>query len=139
MSDADMNDWNQQIIAEFRANAGKVGGPFEGAPMVLLTSTGAKSGQPRVSPLMALLEGDDIVIFASKGGAPTNPDWYYNLLANPEASIEIGSDTVAVKARVAEGAERDDLWTRQKLAYPQFQGYEDGTTRVIPVVVLEKI
>ncbi len=139
MSDADMNDWNQQIIAEFRANAGKVSGPFEGAPMVLLTSTGAKSGQPRVSPLMAQLNGDDVVIFASKAGAPTHPDWYYNLVANPDASIEIGADTLAVKARVAEGDERDELWTRQKQAYPQFQGYEDGTTRVIPVVVLEKV
>ncbi len=139
MSDTSMLDWNQQIIAEFRANAGKVAGPFEGAPMVLLTSTGAKSGEARVSPLMALLDGDNIVIFASKGGAPTHPDWYYNLHAHPEASIEIGADTVAVKARVAEGDEREDLWTRQKAAYPQFQGYEDGTTRVIPVVVLEKI
>jgi deazaflavin-dependent oxidoreductase (nitroreductase family) len=139
MTDAAMNDWNQQIIAEFRANAGKVGGPFEGAPMVLLTTTGAKSGEPRITPLMALLDGDDIVIFASKAGAPTNPDWYHNLLANPEASIEFGTETLAVKARVAEGDERHDLWTRQKAAYPQFQGYEDGTTRVIPVVALEKI
>lgn len=139
MSDVDMNDWNQQIIAEFRANAGLVGGPFEGAPMVLLTSTGAKSGQSRVSPLMALLDGDDVVIFASKAGAPTHPDWYHNLVANPEASIEIGADTVAVRARVADGAERDDLWTRQKIAYPQFQGYEDSTDRVIPVIVLERV
>jgi len=139
VSDAEMLDWNQQIIAEFRANAGKVSGPFEGAPMVILTSTGAKSGQPRLSPLMALLNGNDIVIFASKAGAPTHPDWYHNLVTNPEASIEFGAETIAVKARVAEGDERDDLWTRQKAAYPQFQGYEDGTTRVIPVVVLEKV
>jgi len=139
MSDTAMNDWNQQIIAEFRANAGLVGGPFEGAPMVLLTSTGAKSGQPRVNPLMALLDGDDVVLFASKGGAPTNPDWYYNLVANPEASIEIGTETLSVRARVAEGDERDDLWTRQKTAYPQFQEYENNTDRVIPVVVLEKV
>jgi deazaflavin-dependent oxidoreductase (nitroreductase family) len=140
MSDAsDMKAWNQQVIDEFRANGGQVGGPFEGAPMVILTSTGAKSGEPRLSPLMALLNGDDIVIFASKGGAPTHPDWYYNLLANPEAKVEIGTETIAVKARVAEGDERDELWTRQKTAYPQFQGYEDGTDRVIPVVVLEKV
>ena len=95
MSDAAMNDWNQQIITEFRANAGLVSGPFEGAPMVLLTSTGAKSGQPRVNPLMALLDGDDVVIFASKAGAPTHPDWYYNVVANPEASVEIGTETVS--------------------------------------------
>jgi deazaflavin-dependent oxidoreductase (nitroreductase family) len=139
MSDTAMNDWNQQIIAEFRDNAGVVGGMFEGAPMVLLTSTGAKSGQPRVSPLMAQLSGDDIVIFASKGGAPTHPDWYFNLRANPEATLEYGTDTFPVKARVAEGDEREDLWTRQKTAYPQFQGYEDATTRVIPVIVLERV
>jgi deazaflavin-dependent oxidoreductase (nitroreductase family) len=138
MSD-DMNDWNQQIIAEFRENDGKVGGPFEGAPMVLLTHTGAKSGTRRTTPLMALVEGDDLVIFASKAGAPDNPDWYHNLRANPEASIEYGTETFTARARVAEGAERDDLWTRQKTAYPQFQGYEDSTTRVIPVVVLERV
>jgi deazaflavin-dependent oxidoreductase (nitroreductase family) len=107
--------------------------------MVLLHTTGAKSGETRINPLMALLDGDDIVIFASKAGAPSNPDWYYNLLANPEASLEIGTDTLAVRARIAEGDERDDLWTRQKTAYPQFQEYEDGTDRVIPVVVLEKV
>jgi deazaflavin-dependent oxidoreductase (nitroreductase family) len=134
-----MNDWNQQIIAEFRENDGKVGGPFEGAPMVLLTHTGAKSGTRRTTPLMALVEGDDLVIFASKAGAPDNPDWYHNLRANPEASIEYGTETFTARARVAEGAERDDLWTRQKTAYPQFQGYEDSTTRVIPVVVLERV
>ena len=138
MSD-DMNDWNQQIIAEFRANDGKVGGPFEGAPMVLVTHKGARTGTERVTPLMALLDGDDIVIFASKAGAPDNPDWYHNLVANPDTTVELGTDTIPVRARVADGAERDDLWTRQKTAYPQFQGYEDSTTRVIPVVVLERV
>lgn len=139
MSDADaMNDWNQQIIAEFRANDGKVGGPFEGAPMVLVTHTGAKSGTERTTPLMYLPNGDDIVIFASKAGAPTNPDWFHNLVANPDATAEVGTETFAVRARVAEGAERDDLWSRQKTAYPQFQEYEDSTDRVIPVVVLER-
>jgi deazaflavin-dependent oxidoreductase (nitroreductase family) len=138
MADNDMNDWNQQIIAEFRANEGRVGGPFEGAPMVLVTHRGARSGIERTTPLMYLPEGDDVVIFASKAGAPDNPDWFHNLVANPDASIEVGTDTVPVRARVAEGAERDDLWTRQKLAYPQFQGYEDATDRVIPVVVLER-
>jgi len=138
MSDADMNDWNQQIIAEFRANEGRVGGPFEGAPMVLVSHTGARSGTVRTTPLMYLPDGEDIVIFASKAGAPDNPDWFHNLVANPEATAEVGSDTVQVRARVAEGTERDDLWTRQKAAYPQFQGYEDATDRIIPVVVLER-
>jgi deazaflavin-dependent oxidoreductase (nitroreductase family) len=133
-----MNDWNQQVIAEFRANGGKVGGPFEGAPMVLLDHTGARSGTVRTTPLMALVDGDDLVIFASKAGAPDNPDWFHNLVANPDATVEFGTERFAVRARVAEGAERDDLWTRQKTAYPQFQGYEDSTTRVIPVVVLER-
>lgn len=139
MSDAnDPNDWNRQIITEFRENGGKVGGPFEGAPMVLLTHTGARSGTRRVTPLMALVDGDDLVIFASKAGAPTHPDWYHNLVAHPDASVEFGTESFAVRARVAEGAERDDLWARQKTAYPQFQGYEDSTSRVIPVVVLER-
>ena len=139
MSTSEMNDWNQQIIAEFRANAGKVGGPFEGAPMVLVQHKGARTGTERTTPLMYLPNGDDVVIFASKAGAPDNPDWYHNLLANPETTAELGTETVAVRARVAQGDERDDLWTRQKQAYPQFQGYEDATDRVIPVVVLERI
>lgn len=134
----DINDWNQQIIAEFRANGGKVGGPFEGAPMVLVTHKGARTGTERTTPLMYLPDGDDIVIFASKAGAPDNPDWFHNLRANPDAVAEVGTDTLQVRARVAEGAERDDLWTRQKAAYPQFQEYEDATDRIIPVVVLER-
>ncbi|MFN8039603.1 MAG: nitroreductase family deazaflavin-dependent oxidoreductase [Acidimicrobiales bacterium] len=138
MSDADFNDWNQQIIAEFRENGGKVGGPFEGAPMVLLNHKGAKTGTERTTPLMYLPNGDDIVIFASKAGAPTNPDWYHNLRAHPEVTADVGTETIPVRARVAEGAERDELWERQKTAYPQFQGYEDSTDRVIPVVVLER-
>lgn len=139
MSDPDMNNWNQKVIAEFRENGGKVGGPFEGAPMVLVTSTGARSGQPRTNPLMYLPNGDDVVIFASKGGAPTNPDWYHNLVANPDATIEVGTETIPVRARVADGAERDELWSRQKSAYPQFAEYERNTSRAIPVVVLERV
>lgn len=137
MSD-DMNDFNQQVIAEFRANSGKVGGPFDGAPMVLVTHRGARSGIERTTPLMYLPAGDDVVIFASKAGAPDNPAWFHNLVANPDATAEVGSETYAVRARVAEGSERDDLWTRQKTAFPQFQEYEDATDRVIPVVVLER-
>jgi deazaflavin-dependent oxidoreductase (nitroreductase family) len=131
------NDWNTQIIDEFRANDGKVGGPFAGAPLLILHSTGAKSGQERVSPLMYRPEGDDLVIFASKGGAPTHPDWLYNLRANPEATVEVGSDTKKVVAREAEGDERERIWDAHKKAFPGFQEYEDKTDRVIPVVILE--
>lgn len=138
MSD-EMNDWNQQIIAEFRANGGVVGGPFEGAPMVLVTHRGARSGTERTTPLVYLADGDDVVIFASKAGAPTNPDWFHNLVANPDATIEVGTETLAVRARVAEGDERDELFERQKAASPQFAEYEKATDRVIPVVVLERV
>ncbi|MFN7149183.1 MAG: nitroreductase family deazaflavin-dependent oxidoreductase [Microthrixaceae bacterium] len=134
-----MNDWNQQIIAEFRANGGVVGGPFDGASMVLVTHRGARSGIERTTPLVYMADGDDLVIFASKAGAPTNPDWFHNLVANPDATIEVGTETVAVRARVAEGAERDELFERQKAESPQFAEYEKATDRVIPVVVLERV
>ncbi len=133
-----MSDWNTKIIEEFRATGGKVGGQFDGAPLLLLHSTGAKSGQDRVAPVMYLADGDDLVVFASKAGADTNPDWFHNLKANPDTRVEIGPDTVAVRARVAEGEERDRLFDRQKAAYPGFADYEAGTDRVIPVVVLER-
>jgi deazaflavin-dependent oxidoreductase (nitroreductase family) len=133
-----MSDWNTKIIEEFRATGGKVGGQFDGAPLLLLKSTGAKSGQDRVAPVMYLADGDDLVVFASKAGADTNPDWFHNLKANPDTRVEIGPDTVAVRARVAEGEERDRLFDRQKAAYPGFADYEAGTDRVIPVVVLER-
>ncbi len=132
------NDFNQQIIDEFRANAGIVGGPFEGAAMILVHHTGAKSGTARVTPLVYRADGDAIVIFASKAGAPDNPAWFHNLVANPETSVEVGTDTIAVRARVAEGDERDRLWTAQKADSPQFAEYEAKTTRTIPVVVLDR-
>jgi deazaflavin-dependent oxidoreductase (nitroreductase family) len=131
-----MSDWNTQIIEEFRANAGKVGGQFEGAPLLLLHSTGAKSGQARVNPMMYLADGDDLVVFASKAGAPTSPDWYHNLVANPRAAVEVEDRTVNVSATVAEGETRERLWTLQKELYPGFAEYEAKTTRQIPVVVL---
>jgi len=136
---SDINDWNTKIINEFRASGGKVGGQFEGAPLLLLHTIGAKSGQPRVNPMMYLADGDRLVIFASKAGAPTNPAWYHNLLANPEAEVEVGTESVAVRARVAADDERERLWTAQKQRYPGFAGYEQKTTRTIPVVVLERI
>lgn len=132
-----MSDHNTSIIDEFRANGGKVGGPFQGANMLILHSTGAKSGQDRVHPLVYQDAGNDVVIFASAGGAPRNPSWYHNLLANPAATIEIGTETVPVRARVTEGAERDRLWTRQKELAPGFADYEARTSRQIPVIVLE--
>ena len=131
------NDWNQQIIDEFRANAGKVGGLFQGAPLLILHSTGAKSGQERVIPLVYRQEGDALVIFASKGDAPTNPDWLHNLRAHPQASIEVGTDKKQVVAREAQGEERDRIWEAHKQQFPNFAEYEAKTDRVIPVVVLE--
>ena len=135
-----MSDWNQNIIEEFRANDGKVGGIFEGAPLLLVHHVGAKSGTERVTPLMYQSVNGGYAIFASKGGADDNPDWFYNLKANPDTKIEIGSGIEAVRARVAEGAEHDTIWTNQKRDWPQFAEYEEKTARdVIPVVILEPV
>ncbi len=135
----DTNDWNAQIIAEFRENGGKVGGPFEGSPMVLVHHRGAKTGTERVTPLMCQLEGDRVYIFASKAGAPDNPDWYHNLKANPDASIEIGEETdVAVRVVELQGEDRDRVWDRQKAEWPQFAEYEAKTDRTIPVLELQR-
>jgi deazaflavin-dependent oxidoreductase (nitroreductase family) len=131
-------NFNDKIIAEFRQNAGKVGGPFEGAPMLLLHSTGRRTGAERVNPLAYQPYGDHFVVFASKAGAPTNPDWYHNLVAHPEATVEVGTETVAVRARVAEGEEHEHLWEEQKRRMPGFADYEKKTARRIPVVVLER-
>lgn len=133
-----LNEMNRQVIAEFRANAGKVGGPFEGAPVVLLHTTGAKSGAERINPLMYQAVGDDIAIFASKAGAPTAPDWLHNIRANANVSVEVGSETFDVTARILDSAEREPIWAKQKEAYPQFAEYEASTTRTIPVVILER-
>jgi deazaflavin-dependent oxidoreductase (nitroreductase family) len=133
------NNWNEKIIAEFRTNGGRVGGPFEGAPMVLVTSTGARTGKPHTTPLMYLPDRDRVVVFASKGGAPTNPQWFDNLVANPKARAEVGTESFQVNAVVAEGEERDRLFEEQKRRYPQFGEYEAKTARKIPVVILEKI
>ena len=132
------NDWNQAVIDEFRANDGRVGGMFEGSPLLLLHHVGARTGLRRVAPLMYQNVPDGYAIFASKGGADANPDWYHNLVANPETAAEIGSETVPVLARIAHGEERTRIWTRQKSDYPQFEDYESKTQRTIPVVVLER-
>jgi deazaflavin-dependent oxidoreductase (nitroreductase family) len=131
--------FNEQIIDEFRANAGKVGGPFEGAPMLLLHTTGARTGQDRVHPVVYQDDGERLVVFASKGGAPTNPSWYHNLVANPRAKVEVGADAFDVDARVAEGEERERIWSRQKQVMPGFADYEQKTSRQIPVIVLERV
>ena len=132
-------DWNRKIIDEFRANQGKVGGPFEGAPMLLLHHTGAKTGTERVNPLTYQDLGDGrVAIFASKAGAPDNPDWFHNLRANPDAKVEIGTETFPVTARIPDDAERAPIWEKQKELMPGFAEYEQKTTRQIPVVILER-
>jgi deazaflavin-dependent oxidoreductase (nitroreductase family) len=135
---ADTNDFNTQIIEEFRANAGVVGGQFEGAPILLLTTTGAKSGQPRIAPMMYRSEGERVFVFASKAGAPTNPDWYHNLVAHPEVTVEIGVERFNAHASPVTGAERDRIYTEQATEYPGFAEYQEKTDRVIPVVELKR-
>jgi deazaflavin-dependent oxidoreductase (nitroreductase family) len=131
------NDFNQSLIEEFRATNGKVTGDFAGRPLLLLTTTGARSGQPRVSPLVYTTDGDHIVIIASKGGAPTNPDWYHNLRAHPAATVEVGSECYSVRATVPDGEERQRLYDQMVARMPNFAEYQRNTTRLIPVVLLE--
>lgn len=134
----DMNDFNRAIVDEFRANGGKVGGQFAGAPLLLLTTTGARSGEPRTTPVMYRSEGDRVVVFASKAGAPTNPAWFHNMLANPTVTVELGDESFQATAFVTEDAERDELFQRQAQAYPQLAEYASQTERKIPVVALER-
>ena len=136
---ADVNDFNKQIIEEFRSNAGKVGGPFAGAPLLLLHTTGAKSGQERVNPLAYRPVEGGYAVFGSKAGAPTNPDWYHNLSAHPEATVEVGTETIQVEARELTGDERDTIWQAHLRDNPAFAGYEEKTSRTIPVVVLSPV
>ncbi len=133
-----MNDFNKNLIAEFRANDGKVGGPFEGRPLLLLTTTGAKSGQPRISPLAYSTDGDRLIVMASKGGAPTNPDWYHNLVANPTVTVEVGTERFPARAVVAEGPERERLYALMVGEMPGFAEYQEKTSRQLPMIVLER-
>jgi deazaflavin-dependent oxidoreductase (nitroreductase family) len=133
-----MSDFNRGVIEEFRANHGAVGGPFEGAPVVLLTTTGARSGQTRVNPLVGLVEDGTLYVFASKAGAPTNPDWYHNLLAHPDVKVEFGDDRFDAVASPVTGPERDRLFAVQVERMPGFGDYEKATDRVIPVVELRR-
>jgi deazaflavin-dependent oxidoreductase (nitroreductase family) len=136
---SDMSDFNRGVIEEFRANHGKVGGGFDGAPMVLLTTTGAKSGQKRVNPLVGLVDDGTLYVVASKAGAPTSPDWYHNLVANPEVEVEFGDERFAATAvPIVSGPERDRLFAAQVAVQPGFAEYEKSTTRVIPVVELRR-
>jgi deazaflavin-dependent oxidoreductase (nitroreductase family) len=135
---ATVSDFNAKIIEEFRAHGGKVGGPFEGAPMVLLTTVGAKSGTQRTTPLVYLPDGDRVVVFASMAGAPTNPAWYHNLVANPSVIIEVGDQRSEATATVLTGEERDRLYAEQASRMPAFADYQAKAGRVIPVVALER-
>lgn len=134
-----LSDWNSQIIDEFRENGGKVGGPFEGRPLLLLHHKGARSGTDRVTPLMYQAIDGGYAVFASKGGADSNPDWYHNVKANPDTSVEVGTEVVDVEARVAEGDEYERIWEKQKSDYSFFADYEAKTARDnIPVIVLDR-
>jgi deazaflavin-dependent oxidoreductase (nitroreductase family) len=131
---------NNEIIDQFRANAGTMtSGPFTGAPLLLLSTTGAKTGQPRTHPLVFTRDGDRYVIIASKGGAPTNPDWFHNVVANPDVTVEVGPERFSARAAVAEGGERERLYAAQAALMPNFSEYQLKTTRQIPVVVLEPV
>jgi deazaflavin-dependent oxidoreductase (nitroreductase family) len=135
-----VSDRNQKVIDEFRANDGRVGGNFEGRTLLLLHHTGAKTGTERINPLAyQRLSDDSVAIFASKGGSPTAPDWFHNLVAHPDVEVEIGTESYPAHARVAEGAERETIWEKQKSDWSGFADYEEKTKgiREIPVVVLE--
>ncbi len=135
---SDMNDWNKQIIEEFRANDGKVGGVFEGQTILLLHTTGAKSGKERINPVVCLSDNDRYVIIASKGGAPTNPDWYHNIVANPQVNAEVGTEQFSATATIAQEPERTQLYEKMEAINPGFTEYKNKTDRVIPVVILER-
>jgi deazaflavin-dependent oxidoreductase (nitroreductase family) len=133
-----MTDFNATVIDEFRANEGRVGGRFEGAPLLILHSRGARSNEPREHPMMYMRDddGDRYLVFASKAGADTHPAWYHNLVANPDATIEVGTDEIAVHATELTGAERDEIYAEQAERYSAFADYAAKTSRVIPVMAL---
>jgi deazaflavin-dependent oxidoreductase (nitroreductase family) len=135
---SDLNERNRAIIEEFRANSGKVGGRFEGKTLLLLHTTGAKSQQERINPVAYTRDGDKIIVIASKGGAPTHPDWYYNILANPQISVEVGTEQFKTSAEVAKEPERTRLYRQMAEMLPNFNEYERNTTRIIPVIILTR-
>jgi deazaflavin-dependent oxidoreductase (nitroreductase family) len=132
-------NWNQAIIDEFRTNSGKVGGRFEGRTLLILHTVGAKSGQERINPTAYVRDGDRLVIIASKGGAPTNPDWYYNILANPLVTVEVGTEQFQAQAVIMQEPERTRLFSLMVGMMPGFADYQQKTTRVIPVITLTRI
>jgi deazaflavin-dependent oxidoreductase (nitroreductase family) len=135
----DLMEFNRPIIEEFRANGGRVGGMFQGSPMLILTTVGRKSGRENVSPLVYLPDGDRYVVFGSKAGADTHPAWYYNLLANPRVKVEVGAESFEADARVTDGEERQRLFDAQVARFPAFAQYQEKTARRIPVIVLERV
>ncbi len=136
VNDFDLNDWNRQIIEEFRTHGGKVGGPFEGTTLLLLTTTGKRSGHMRTNPLTSLRDGERLFIFAGNGGRPKHPDWYYNLLAHPQVMVEIGTEQFEVTAVLLEGEERDQVLAKEIQRHPAVADFEKKMTRKIPVVEL---
>ena len=132
-------DWNKAIIEEFRANGGKVGGMFAGGTLLLLHTSGAKSQQPRINPVAYTRDDERFVVIASKGGAPTNPDWYYNLVAHPDATVEVGTEQLQVHATVTAEPDRTRLYQQMVAMMPGFAEYEQKTTRKIPVIILTRV
>jgi deazaflavin-dependent oxidoreductase (nitroreductase family) len=135
---SNQNDRNTAIIKEFRANAGKVGGPFLGKTVLILHTIGAKSGQEHINPAAYITDGDRFVIIASKGGAPTNPDWYYNLVAHPQVTVEVGTEQFTARASLATEPERTRLYDKMVEMMPGFADYQKKTTRIIPVIILSR-
>ena len=133
-----MSDYNRGIIEEFRANSGKVGGRWEGRDLLLLTTTGRKSGREHTTPMVYTRDGDRLLVYASKGGAPTHPDWYLNLVANPHVVVEVGAERYDATAEPLEGAERDREFAAQAERVPTFGEYPEKTSRTIPVVALKR-
>jgi deazaflavin-dependent oxidoreductase (nitroreductase family) len=131
-------DYNRQVIEEFRANLGKVGGIWEDTPLLLLTTTGAKSGERRTTPMGYMPDGDRLIVFASVGGAPTHPGWYHNLLAHPEVTVEVGTETFDAIAAITKDAERNRLWTKGVELYPSLAEHQAKTTRRTPVIALSR-
>jgi deazaflavin-dependent oxidoreductase (nitroreductase family) len=136
---SDVNNWNKKVIEEFRANEGRVGGNFEGKTLLLLHTMGAKSQQERINPVACIKDGDRLAVIASKGGAPTHPDWYYNIVANPQVTVEVGAENFQALASVAEEPERTRLYNQMVEVMPGFDDYRRNTTRVIPVIVLTPV
>jgi len=134
----DHNNYNRQLIEDFRANRGKPDGPFAKRQLLLLTTTGAKSGQARTTPMMYIPDGERLLVIASNAGAPTHPDWYRNLTVRPEVTVEVGAETFEASAVVTEGLERQQLWTRIVASYPFFTEHQAKVTRQIPVIALER-